>query len=87
MGVIIIYIYIQKYFFARHFYKQKKQIINPFYRVYIFIPNTDNYIFLLPILLLPLLLLLLLDRPPYPNGMIIVGWWSSSPRKEAKVTL
>ena len=33
------------------------------------------------------LLLIILDRPPCPDGMLIVGWWSSSPQKEAKETL
>ena len=34
-----------------------------------------------------LLIILLLDRPLCPDGMLIVGWWSSSPRTEAKETL
>ena len=38
-------------------------------------------------LLLPLLIILLLDRPLCPDGMLIVGWWSSSPRTEAKETI
>ena len=34
-----------------------------------------------------LLLLFLLYRPLCPDGMLIVGWWSSSPQTEAKETL
>ena len=38
-------------------------------------------------LLILLLLLYLLDRPPSPDGILLVGWWSSSPQTEAKETL
>ena len=33
------------------------------------------------------LLILLLDRPPCPDGMLVVGWWYTSPQTEAKETL
>ena len=32
-------------------------------------------------------ILLLLDPPPCHDGMLIVGWWSSSPRTDAKEAL
>ena len=33
------------------------------------------------------LLIIILDRPPCPDGMIIVWWWCSTPYKKAKETL
>ena len=32
-------------------------------------------------------LVLLLDRPPCNDGIVIMGWWSSSTRTDAKETL
>ena len=32
-------------------------------------------------------LLLIIDRPPYPNVMLIGGCWQSSPRTDSKETL
>ena len=32
-------------------------------------------------------ILLLLDRPPCHDGMLILGWWWTSTRTEAKETL